>query len=249
MSKKKSVAAICALLIVGVAAVLIYGWPRSTDQQHEVTPPPVTQKQEEPNFAELPAHLDHLKTVTVRVQSQWAQGSGILVRRNGVSYVWTAQHIVGDLQGLPATIVTPKGSAILADVEMQDALADIALLRLREEPASLASTIFVEDGYVPREGATVYHVGTSPLHPSPYATKGTVRSTGKVYEGQTYDVTSLIGIAGSGGGGIFEENGRCIGLLARGGTDFCLIIPHREIRQWAQGKGVLWVLDPTVPKS
>lgn len=237
------------------------------------TLPPV-EKPEEVNTPEekdpavpLPEDLQYLYDLTVGVKATWTHGSGLLVKRDETLYLWTAGYVVDTMRKeevttdtvtstqttvitwLPVTALVIKKdlrTEITADVIRYEGLDAPALLRLRETRPLSKSAVFAEQEVIPTVGLVVYHVADSPLFPY-YTAKGSITTIGKVYDERTYDVTSQIGIPGSGGGGVFTEEGTCIGMVMRGTGDGNLILPSREIRRWAKEKDVLWALDQFVP--
>ncbi|MBI3336336.1 hypothetical protein HYZ98_02095 [Candidatus Peregrinibacteria bacterium] len=216
-----------------------------------------TQTSEGPNVVELPENLRHLSALTVQVKTPFGEGSGLLVKSGDTPYCWTAGYLVEHLyyeekeagrKWNSASIIIPKGDGfclIPADViRYSDPLAP-ALLRLRESLPLPVSTVFAES--TPAVDTQVYHVGCFPPSSPSFTTKGTVTTIGEVYGGHTYDAVSQMGLSGSGGGGVFTKDGTCLGMMMLGRNAGDLILPAREIRQWAKDKNVLWALDSTAP--
>lgn len=259
-----------ACLIALVLGSLVYFELTKVPQEptQQALPSPVTKEHEEPQPIELPDHLRHLSAITTRVKATQTEGSGLLVKRGETPYLWTAGYVVDGLRreektknpttGIETTVVTWSPATALvtkkdlrveitADVIRYDGPAAPALLRLRETLLLSKSAVFAEEEVIPTVGLVVYHVADFSLFPSSYVAKGSIMTVSRVYDEHTYDVTSKMGIPGSGGGGVFTEEGTCIGMVMRGGGDFDLILPSREIRRWAKDKNVLWALDLTVP--
>lgn len=271
-TKRYLVVGACLIALIMGSAVY-FGFfakePTTPTEAAEQKPvPTVVETPEENDVAGLlPENLHHLYDLTIRVKTTWAEGSGLLVKRGETPYLWTAGYVVGTLRkeektknpttGIETTVVTwsPATSLVIKGDSRVEITADVirysgpdapALLCLRETLPLSKSAVFAEEEVIPTVGLAVYHVADSPLFPS-YVAKGSITTIGKVYDERTYDVTSRMGIPGSGGGGVFTEKGTCIGMVMRGTGDADLILPSREIRRWAKDKGVLWALDPTVP--
>lgn len=257
---------LCVGFVVCVLGVLMFGVlpllqePEKKAQQE--VPPPVVQKQGEIKKVDLPDRLRHLAALTVRVKTGMVEGSGLLVKRGETPYLWTAGYVVEGLRQekvtkdpagaettivtwSPATIIDLKGDShceIPADVIRYGGRDAPALLRLREKLFLPKSTVFAEEREIPLTRTVVYH----PLPLDIRGIKGTFIGT-RVYQGQIYDVTSQVAVAGSAGGGVFTEEGTCIGIVMRGGANICLILPSRKIHKWAKEKNVAWAIDPSVP--
>jgi hypothetical protein len=129
---------------------------------------------------------------------------------------------------------------------------DLALLEVRKRNFSTESVVF--DTGIPVISDELFHVGS--LHGQVGAnslTTGVVSQIGRVLDlganGKVFDQVSTPGFPGSSGGGVFNKgDGTCIGLLVRGtGETFCLIVPVRRIRAWAEQASITWALDRSVP--
>lgn len=130
---------------------------------------------------------------------------------------------------------------------------DLALLEVRKRNFSTASVKFYS-GDIPDIGTDLVHVGS--LHGQIGAnslTTGVLSQVGRVLDlganGVVFDQVSTPGFPGSSGGGVFlKSSGECIGLLVRGsGETFCLIVPVRRIRAWADRANIAWALDASIP--
>ncbi|OGJ58024.1 hypothetical protein A3H22_01110 [Candidatus Peribacteria bacterium RIFCSPLOWO2_12_FULL_55_15] len=247
------------LIGVGLVVVVFSAVHLVTRQTPE--PPPVVQKQAEikENEVVLPDHLRHLSRIVVRVRTHKSSGSGILVKRGKRIFIWTAgyiAHACRDTTGefsTAAWVSVPLVNGtddVPASVIRYGGLDGPALLELygkhfrQGEPYIPQSTVFAKEETSSKIGDTVWH--TTPF--LSLATKGIIKELGRVYQSITYDVTTPISVAGSGGGGVFTEEGICLGMVMLGSADLsCFILPSREIRRWAKAKGVAWAIDPLVP--
>lgn len=62
------------------------------------------------------------------------------------------------------------------------------------------------------------------------------------------DQISVIGYEGSSGAGIYDMRGKFVGLFVRSrNPNWSAMVPMRQIRELFEKKGVLWMLDPSLP--
>lgn len=130
---------------------------------------------------------------------------------------------------------------------------DLALLEVRKRNFTAATASFYDGEEIPAIGTELYHVGSLlGQFGSNSLTTGVVSQIGRVLDlganGVTFDQVSTPGFPGSSGGGVFEKStGRYVGMLVRGaGENFCLIVPVRRMREWADSAGIAWAMDPSV---
>ncbi len=130
---------------------------------------------------------------------------------------------------------------------------DLALLQVRKRNFSTESVVF-DSGPTAIIGTDLFHVGSLlGQFGANSLTTGVVSQIGRVLDlganGTVFDQVSTPGFPGSSGGGVFrQENGKCIGLLVRGsGETFCLIVPTRRIRDWAEQANIEWAINQSVP--
>ena len=65
--------------------------------------------------------------------------------------------------------------------------------------------------------------------------------------GRIFDQTSVMAYPGSSGGGVYTQDGKCIGLLVRGvGAGLNFIVPARRIVPWAKKMKVEWAVNPAI---
>jgi hypothetical protein len=130
---------------------------------------------------------------------------------------------------------------------------DLAILQIRQKDflPTDASVVFY-DGEIPGRGTELYHVGSMLGEPNSLTT-GIISQVGRVLDlganGKTFDQCECTTMPGSSGGGIFlKSDGRCVGLLVRGGGEgFGLFVPVRRMREWAKASGVEWAMDQNAP--
>jgi hypothetical protein len=127
---------------------------------------------------------------------------------------------------------------------------DLAIIWV-EDNSSLTNltTKFQLGKYIPAVGQGIYHIGSYGGefgHGS--FSRGEISYVGRLMSDIIFDQDSTTVFKGSSGGGIFLENGNCIGMVVRtkgGGCNYS--VPIRRMEAWANKEGVLWALDPNVP--
>lgn len=126
---------------------------------------------------------------------------------------------------------------------------DLALLRLRKKNFIDSSVVFYLDEEIPSIGTHVLHVGSLLGQMGANSlTDGIVSQHGRLINKKIYDQTTAPAFPGSSGGGVFLDNGAYIGMLVRGaGETFCLTVPVRRMKGWAEKAKVMWALDDNVP--
>ena len=219
----------------------------------------------------------YLQDISVTIHAGNAQGSGTLVTRNGVNYVWTAGHVVAD-QRRTRLVIDGKGGTrtvvefddvqivkelvedgrsvgkISMDAEViryssADTGEDLALLRVRKKNFVSVSAEFYLDIKIPSISTDLVHCGSlKGQFGSNSVTTGIVSQIGRVFDGNIYDQTTCTAFPGSSGGGVFLKDGRYVGMLTRGaGETFNLIVPVRRLRPWAERVGVAFAVDANLP--
>lgn len=192
-----------------------------------------------------------------------------------VNFVWTAAHVVDGLRKVeevidPATgtkrqVVRYEDARIVkeltedgrrvGELSMDAAVVcvskdeDLALLRVRKKGFVAASAVFHPADPIPSIGAELYHVGSLLGQMGANSmTSGILSQIGRVLEGHEFDQVTTPAFPGSSGGGVYLRDGRYIGMLVRGaGESFCLVIPVRRMRKWAERMHVTWAMDDSVP--
>jgi len=122
---------------------------------------------------------------------------------------------------------------------------DLAVLKILDPNFPDANTEFYADG-IPAPGTDIYHYG-SMFGLSGSFTSGVVSQVGRNLEGQLFDQVNIAAYPGSSGGGIFVEDGRCVGLvLLLRAPAVVFIVPAREIEIWSLKAGCRWLTNPSV---
>jgi hypothetical protein len=127
---------------------------------------------------------------------------------------------------------------------------DLAILRVRDGNFVEGDAEFYpEDKEMPYVGMPVLHVGC--YHGRIAAASlsdGIIAYQGRINDGKVYDQVTVANFPGSSGGGVFDYEGKCIGILTRRADSVVgFIDPIREIRAWAKLADALWVVDNNVP--
>lgn len=212
-----------------------------------------------PVVGELPPHLHYLRYATVRIKTGATEGSGIVVRQEGkraliltIGYVVEGCRtlvLVRDQKGREKPMPRFDPTQVFFHTESgEECKSEAKILRYAgfEKPALLLAPCgkHVQPITWGDEGIRVVHVGA--LGGQLLTTVGRIPPRTEV-DGLLYDQYPTMGTPGGGGGGIFLENGKCLGLLSRGGPSLTLALPTTAIRQWAKEKGVAWAIDPSIP--
>jgi S1-C subfamily serine protease len=223
-----------------------------------------------------PSVAAQLQEVSVTIHTPVSQGSGVIVTRDGVNYIWTAGHVIAGLRhersavdgaGATRTIVEFEDAKIVKELieggravgrlEMDAEVLrysdaehgqDLSLLRVRKKNFVTAGAKFYLDEEIPAVGSDLIHCGSLQGQVgSNSITTGVISQIGRVYEGEVYDQTTCAAFPGSSGGGIYLRDGRYVAMLTRGsGETFNLTIPIRRIREWAKRVGVEFAIDESV---
>jgi len=173
----------------------------------------------------------------------FSTGSGILSQGYGQVYVWTAAHVVAEAETdngfLPVEVSFMTGETVSGEVLEVDYGEDIALLVIpnRTYPHTAVWTtngISVGDA-VWHAGCPLGEVGRNTV------TSGVVSYVGRQFLDTTWDQVSSPVHGGSSGGGIFDAQGRCIGIVSRASQSgtFVLIVPSWRVQRFAQAHGIL----------
>lgn len=176
------------------------------------------------------AVIDHLIACNVAVMYPTGVGSGVVYRKNGKHYVITASHVIVDetVQGecptfgtKPILICSMKqdgneicfaspGKLVFVDPEN-----DFAILEFQTEPTNEVQVCQFYFGNL-RIGDRVYAVGNSSLDINSISTGIVQHSNRNSVLDKTdrkFIQTNCSGGPGLSGGGLYLENGMCIGIV------------------------------------
>lgn len=187
-----------------------------------------------------------------------SEGSGVVVVRDGIVWVWTAGHVVESLRendgsfrrAFVAKQLTADDSPVAvvqfsATVLIHSSEHDLALLRIGRCNFISRSAKFAKSDVVVPNGTELFHVGSffGVLFGNSLSS-GIMSYRGRMYAGIEYDQTTCTNMPGSSGGGVFTRDGRCIGIISKSaGYTVNLVIPVRRMRQWAKDAGVEWAIN------
>lgn len=192
---------------------------------------------------------------TVLVAAPDGQGTGVVVKRDGKIFVWTACHVVYGHEKVLVKTIIRNGyhkvgeSVFTGKVVAYDAAVDVALLYV-DSPSEYFEGAEFDSLIPPPVGTAVYHVGNF----LGAAFDGSV-STGVISqigvnpgEGWPWaitDQTTASIVPGSSGGPLFNgENDRVLGLVVGHvpPSPIYLYVPVRSLEVWAEKAGVLWAV-------
>lgn len=189
---------------------------------------------------------DYLQDISVTIRAGGSEGSGVAFNRDGVTYVWTAGHVIDGLRGT-RMVVDPKTGTPRTIVEFKDAKIvktlresgstvgrteidaevirysgathgeDLALLRVRKKGFLNVSAKFYLDEKLPALGTRLLHVGSLlGQQGSNSLTAGIMSQHGRLIGKTVYYQTTVTAFPGSSGGGVYLEDGNYVGMLVRG---------------------------------
>jgi len=187
-----------------------------------------------------------LQDISVTIRAGNSEGSGVAFTRDGVTFVWTAAHVIDGLRQT-REVVDPKTGAKKTIIEFGDPKIvktliengrtvgrieidtevirysnfvhghDLALLKVRKKGFITASTTFYKEKEIPKLGTRLYHVGSLlGQQGSNSMTAGIMSQHGRLISKNEYDQTTVTAFPGSSGGGVYLTNGQYIGMLVRG---------------------------------
>ena len=188
----------------------------------------------------------YLQDISITIRAGFSEGSGVAFNRDGVTYVWTAAHVVDGLRTL-RKVIDPKTGTMRTLVEFKDAKIvktlidngrtvgrieidaevirysdadhgeDLALLRVRKKDFITTSAKFYLNEKIPVLGTRLLHVGSLlGQQGSNSMTTGIMSQHGRLIGETVYDQTTVTAFPGSSGGGVYLEDGRYVGMLVRG---------------------------------
>lgn len=217
--------------------------------------------------------VEDILNASVMVDAGEGNGSGVIYKNRHTSFVWTAGHVV-ELVKEPHVplhearwadcwvkqLIVQNGRNVgehkyLAEVIKVSLDEDIAILRIRKEDWEGKSVKFAKN--LPLVGERVYHVGSmAGVRGTNSVTDGLVNFVGRLrFEGlenneigQVYDQISVNSYYGSSGGGVFRENGECLGLLnefltSKTTGNLSCMVPTRRLLDFAVKNNCQWALD------
>jgi len=200
-----------------------------------------------------------MQTVLIRVDGG-GMGSGVVVKRTNPSgetrfFVWTAAHVVDGAKEIEIVRIGREDNARV-DCELTWSAITIALSKAEDLALLWVQTpsefiLPVEFNFtLPRIGDPIFHVGNyyGDMYDRSVAV-GIVAMIGvhpqlADWPWPLLDQTDLLIVPGSSGGGVFDANGKVIGLIVGLHTPgISLYVPVREILRWSAISGTTWALQ------
>ena len=248
----KSIACLAFILFVGIALTITFSG------RHTGIPSTLPLIQSE--------ILGIMKSDFGYVLTKHAAGSCVLFTRidskgNVRHFAWTCAHVI--LVVDETTELTPQDALnLIVTVNINgsryparviaigsDATGgtDVALLELPNCTATTGSVVF--DGSRPEVGSPVFNYGAAwgRFSPPSYFV-GCISAASVRLEGSTFDQMECPAAPGSSGSGIFNQNGKCEGLMvALMSSSVSLEVPSRCLIQWARKNHLEWAVDPSFP--
>lgn len=193
------------------------------------------------------------------IDTETSQGSAVLVRKTDSKgrvhvFAWTAYHVVEGVESIKVIqgeylegyrVAEYSAPAFLLAFSAEE---DLALLLVNYPVApwnGYADFIPWQECAI---GDPVFHVGNLRGDTYPDSLTSGILSRLNAHPNLVdwpwpypLDQTSLIAYPGSSGGGIFNAQGKCIGLLVgSGGPGISFFVPSRRIHAWARSIGIEW---------
>lgn len=218
---------------------------------------------------------EQVRDRSVEVLAYGAMGTGVIITRGDRNYVWTDAHVVessrvassmmffGEVYVYFKPVVVRsfviKNGVIVGrhDSEAEvirysdSSHEDLALLEIKEHNFSKEDTVWNISNLPPAIGTNISHFGFMRGLSGCFST-GVVSQPSVISRNIVFDRTSLITLNGGSGGGMYDSDGACIGLLdgiyVRYGVESGInnIIPARRIKAYAKRVGVMWAINPYV---
>lgn len=239
------------------------------------TSPTTQPTQRVPAYGDVYASL-YNESVLVIANDNTECGSGVVITRNGITYVITAGHVVKDDRGevnrydefgRKSTEIMFRDVFVVQEVmengdvkgrittgaeviryEPPDGL-DIAVLRLKGKQFAGTNAKFYLEDKTPLPGTPIIHCGSmrGEFGINTFST-GIVAQTGHQVYGKQLDRSTCTLYPGSSGGGIFLQDGRCIGIATMTtGENLNHFVPIRRIMNWAKIQGLAFLFDERLP--
>lgn len=210
--------------------------------------------------------INHMKDVTVLVESQTTAGTGLLINHGTNTYVLTAAHVVkpnvekgGFLK--PDKLKSVKifktnfdiNDNLIETIEVSGDIIkysyndyDLALIKIKKS-LSTGSVIFDLETDL-KIGMETWNCGNYRGRTGSYSVgKGMVSYKNRIYFDKNYVQVSNVILFGNSGGGIFLTNQKCVGIVSlKFDEGFTLSVGIDRITKFAQEYDCLGILYPTL---
>jgi serine protease Do len=156
---------------------------------------------------------ERVKQATVGIECQGAQGSGVIVSRDGL--ILTAAHVIGQ-PGLDATVTLSSGRRLKAKTKGVNHRIDSGMLKIVEPGESDWSYLDLGESNELRQGQWVIAIG----HPGGYQEqRGTVVRIGRLLNVASQVLrTDCTLVGGDSGGPLVNMDGEVVGIHSRIGA-------------------------------
>lgn len=169
--------------------------------------------------------VDKLAASTVSVRIGRAQGSGVIVTKDG--YILTAAHVIG-ASGQDVRVTLSDGREVRGESLGLDKRMDAGMIKITDKGEWPAAEMAADDSYAP--GHWCVAIG----HPNGYQKdRGTVLRLGRVLSRRDLVQTDCTLVGGDSGGPLYDLDGRVIGIHSRIGvpTAFNFHVPISAYRR------------------
>lgn len=192
-------------------------------------------------------------TVTLHVEGGRGTGNVVSVDKNGNTWILTAAHVTEGSKTVKVAVVErdDDGEVVSetyhhADVMVETLDEDLALLRLRSKK-NLGFKIVQFSNKKPKLDETVALCGTVHGVHERVITTGRVQAfnTKGIHKKTVYDMATLSAHRGCSGGGIWNVDGKYVGMfVALSSNNIGYYIPMHRIQKWAKENKVDFLFDP-----
>lgn len=207
-------------------------------------------------------HYEHAKASTMLVCSQDGYGSGVVVERRSTNgrrvFLWTAAHVVlPNPLAVQAKVLFHQPDGTKAGEGVFDAMLlgvsetdDIALYWVNVPDGLVEDVRFAGIEPVPI-GDPIFHIGNF-LGPNldlsltvGIISQHSIHPNLNGWFWILLDQMDLSVLPGGSGGGVFNADGKVIGLMVCGigPTSITGFVPNRVIASWAAANGLSWAFD------
>lgn len=211
----------------------------------------------------IPALVSEIKTESVYVETCTGFGTGVIFNRKiegrEKTFVWTCGHVIrgasltkeNSTNALNCYILIRYGCfkypahvvAMSGELEPVD-----AALLLVDAPIKGSKSVRFNFG-TPEVGERVVTLGDAGHLMAPMSFfQGYFVTRGRNLFGRSEDQYQCSVYPGCSGGGIFNLNGECVGLVfARHEETTLFDVPSRRLLEWSRNNHIEWALDESVP--
>ena len=194
-------------------------------------------------FFGKPEIIPYLLEASVVVKTDLGTGSGVVFVRRDKCYIWTVSHVVNEAKEI--WVIDNIGRHLIANLIINSRDEDIALLSI---PNNSFSHGIEFNPYKSKIGDNISHIGCPTGFEGMFSYfEGRISFSHRMVENCSYDQVQCSAFYGCSGGGVFNSNGECIGLMARflntNTHGMFLIVPSRRIIEFAIKNNVNYAIN------